>query len=170
MSVSTRKLRFASLAKGGFTQALQSSCGSVTLAPDEPPHRDRRLLPGHVEAAHPVGIPGRGRPGTGRQVLLLVGVDRVVGDERPGQAGDGRRDLRIREDRQHPAPPFSTAPRRRFQPPSTGGEATTRSAHIARSGTGPRPRSRAARVRSLRLRLSQRTGAIPWQGYPRDKR
>ena len=34
---------------------------------------------------------------------------------------------------------------------------------------GYRPRSRAARVRSLRLRLSQRTGPIPWQGYPGDR-
>jgi putative transposase len=35
-------------------------------------------------------------------------------------------------------------------------------------GHRPRLRSRVAPVRSLRLRLSKRTGAIPWQGYPGD--
>ncbi len=30
----------------------------------------------------------------------------------------------------------------------------------------PRPRSRVAPVRLLRLRLSKRTGAIPWQAFP----
>ena len=39
-------------------------------------------------------------------------------------------------------------------------------------GSDPRPRSRAAPVRLLRLRLIKRTGAIgaiPWQVYPGDR-
>ena len=52
---------------------------------------------------------------------------------------------------------------------SDGGRHTTRSAPTALCGTGPRLRSRIAPVRSLRLRLNKRTGAIPWQGYPGDR-
>ena len=33
----------------------------------------------------------------------------------------------------------------------------------------PTARSRAAPVRSVRLRLTKRTGAIPWQVYPGDR-
>ena len=36
-------------------------------------------------------------------------------------------------------------------------------------GSGPRPQSRAARARLLRLRLSKRTGANHWQGNPDDR-
>ena len=36
-------------------------------------------------------------------------------------------------------------------------------------GAAPRPRSRAAPVRSVRLRLTKRTGAIPWQVCPGDR-
>jgi len=50
-----------------------------------------------------------------------------------------------------------------------GGRPTTPSARTARWGTDPRPRSRAAPVRSVRLRLTKRTGAIPWQVYPGDR-
>jgi hypothetical protein len=49
------------------------------------------------------------------------------------------------------------------------GRRTTPSARTARWGIDPRPRSRAAPVRLVRLRLTKRTGAIPWQVYPGDR-
>ena len=42
------------------------------------------------------------------------------------------------------------------------------SARTAHWGTDPRPRWRAAAVRSVRLRPTKRTGANHWQGNPRD--
>jgi hypothetical protein len=57
----------------------------------------------------------------------------------------------------------------RMSPGVAGGRPTTPSARTARWGTDPRPRSRAAAVRSVRLRLTKRTGAIPWQVYPGDR-
>jgi hypothetical protein len=50
-----------------------------------------------------------------------------------------------------------------------GGRPTTPSARTARWGTDPRPRSRAAPVRLLRLRLCKQTEATPWQAYPGDR-
>jgi putative transposase len=51
-----------------------------------------------------------------------------------------------------------------------GGRPTTPSARTARWDTAPRLRRRVAPVRLVRLRLTKRTGAIPWQVYPGDGR
>ena len=54
-------------------------------------------------------------------------------------------------------------------PSVAGGRPPTPCARTVRWGTDPRPRSRAAPVRSVRLRLTKRTEAIPWQGYHDDR-
>ena len=46
---------------------------------------------------------------------------------------------------------------------SGGGSTTTRSGHTVPWDTGPRPRRRGSPVRSLRLRLSKRTGLVYWR-------
>ena len=46
---------------------------------------------------------------------------------------------------------------------SGGGSTTTRSGHTVPWDTGPRPQRRGSPVRSLRLRLSKRTGLVYWR-------